>query len=290
MEDKEKSKIQIEYISTSGVYKTPFTLIILAQLFFGGIVIILVNLWFWDHLYFLLTGKQFFPLTSQGDWYDWILLPLNIFGNIFLFAFSIILFSSVIYKILNKLHPPREGVFEKGSKDWKYMTRRYWTSYFPIWLSRALPLPWADIICYKFFGTHIGKSVVAYEGYIDPEFVEIGDNTMTSLHICIFSHLIYHDKVIIKRVKIGQNCIVGPQTIISPGTIMKEEAILGANSYTWIDQVLEGNLIHVGTPVSMNFPIQTLEQSKEKVERLKKVKLLDDIDSSSKIKNGGAKK
>jgi len=61
---------------------------------------------------------------------------------------------------------------------------------------------------------------------------------------------------------------VGPQTIVSPGTIMQDGAVLGANSYTWIGQELEGDLIHVGIPVSMNFPIQTLEESVEKAETI----------------------
>jgi hypothetical protein len=266
--EKEKESFNVDYISTSGVYKTPFTLIILLQFYFGIFIIILANLWYWNYLYFFLTGDLIFPMdVVEDEWIKWILiilLPLNIYGNVFLFAFSIILFSAGIFKLLNKFHPPREGVFEKGSKDWKYMHRRFWTAYFPIWLARALPLPWSDIFVYRFFGVRIGKNVVAYEGYIDPEFVEIGDFTMTSVNIGIFSHLIYHDKVIIKRVKIGNACIVGPQTITSPGTIMHDGAVLGANSYTSIGQELESDLIHVGTPVSMSFPIQTLEESVEK--------------------------
>ncbi len=111
--------------------------------------------------------------------------------------------------------------------------------------------------------------MVAYEGYIDPEFIEIGDYTMTSLNICIFSHLIYQDKILIKKVKIGKTCIVGPQTIISPGTILQDGAILGVNSYTWVNQVLEGDLIHVGIPVSMTFPIQSIEESQQKAEKIK---------------------
>ena len=137
-----------------------------------------------------------------------------------------------------------------------------------IFLARAIPIPWSDIFVYRLYGVSIGKNVVAYEGYIDPEFIDIGDYTMTSLNICIFSHLIYQDRIIIKRVKIGKACVVGPQTIVSPGTIMQDGAVLGANSYTWIGQELESDLIHVGTPVSMNFPIQSLEESQEKVERI----------------------
>ena len=281
------SQFKIECISTSGVYKTSFTLIILLQLFFGWLIVISVNVWFYNDLYFLLTGKRFLPFVLVGEWWEWLLLPMNIYGNILLFAFSIILFSTVISKILNKINPPREGVFPRGSKEWKYTHRRFWTAYLPIWLARALPLPWSDIFVYRFLGVHIGKNVVAYEGYIDPEFVEIGDFTMTSLHICIFSHLIYQDRIVIKKVKIGNSCIVGPQTIISPGTVLQDGAILGANSYTWVDQNLDGNLIHVGTPVNMTFPIQTVEESQQKAERIKEDKVELSRNNERGENNGG---
>ncbi|TFG05333.1 MAG: hypothetical protein EU539_09440 [Promethearchaeota archaeon] len=275
MENKEDSLKKIEFISTSGVYKTPFTLIILFQFYFGMVILILANLWYWNHLYYFISGNLLFPMVITDDellfWVLIILLPLNLYGNIFLFTFSVIFISSIILRVLNKACPPEEGIFEKGTKEWKYMHRRFWASYFPMWLARVSPLPWIDIACYRMFGVRIGKNVVAYEGYIDPvaKFVEIGDYTMTSLNICIFSHLIYHDKVVIKKVKIGKACVVGPQTIISPGTIMEDRAVLGANSYTWVDQNLEGDLIHVGIPVSMSFPIQTLEESVQKVEKIK---------------------
>jgi hypothetical protein len=265
---------QFEYISTSGVYKTPFTLIMVIQFLVGSFIIIFANLWYWNSLYFYIFGEPIFPLAILNNelskWIMILLIPLNIYGNIFLFAFSIIVFSSLIYRFLNYLSPPREGVFKKDSKEWKYMHRRFWTAYFPIWLARALPIPWADIFAYRFFGTKVGKNVVLYEGYVDPLFVEIGNFTMTSLNICIFSHLIYHDRVLIKRVRIGNACVVGPHTVTSPGTIIHDGAILGANSYTWVDQELESDLIHVGTPVSMKLPIQTLEESQKKVEKIGK--------------------
>jgi len=268
MNSLDNSEINAEYISTSGVYKTPFSLIILLQLFIGSMVSVFVNIWFYNDLYYLLTGKRFLSFVLIGQWWEWFLLPLNLYGNLFLFSFSIIFFSGGINRVLNRLCPPKEGIFNRGSKEWKYTHRRFWNAYFPIWLARAIPIPWSDIFVYRLYGVSIGKNVVAYEGYIDPEFIEIGDYTMTSLNICIFSHLIYQDRIIIKRVKIGKACVVGPQTIVSPGTIMQDGAVLGANSYTWIGQELGSDLIHVGTPVSMNFPVQSLEESQEKVERI----------------------
>jgi hypothetical protein len=41
------------------------------------------------------------------------------------------------------------------------------------------------------------------------------------------------------------------------------------NSYTWIDQELESDLIHVGTPVSITLQIQSVEESQKKAERIK---------------------
>ena len=275
MEGEEGSKFELEVISTSGVYKTPFSLIILIQVFIGGFVLFIVNLWFINSLYYLLTGIELYSVGLKAEWYYWLLLPLNIYGNIFLFVFTVILFSGGIFRILNKISPPREGIFERGSKEWKYMHRRFWTAYFPVWLARALPLPWLDIIAYRSFGTRVGRSVVLYEGYVDPLFVEIGDFTMTSLNICIFSHLIYHDKLLIKRVKIGKACVVGPHTIIAPGTIMEDFAVLGVNSYTKINQKLEGNLIHVGTPVSITLPIQSVEESQHKAVKVKESTIFD---------------
>lgn len=274
-----------KFISTSGVYKTPFTLIMLIQFFVGAFIIIFVNLWYWNSLYFYIFDDIIFPLPVLNDivskWIIILLIPLNIYGNIFLFVFSIILFSSLIYKLLNYLSAPKEGIFERGSKEWKYMHRRFWTAYFPIWLARALPIPWADIFAYRFFGTKVGKNVVLYEGYVDPLFVEIGNFTMTSLNICIFSHLIYHDKVLIKKVRIGSACVVGPHTVTSPGTVMHDGAILGANSYTYVDQELESDLIHVGTPAMMKLPIQSVEESQMKIEKVKKGE--DDVDEVTKM-------
>jgi len=285
MQNTDIPQFKVDYISTSGVYKTPFTFILIIQLYFGCLVLLALNLWYYNDLYFLLTHESFLSNVLVGQFWEWILLPMNIYGNILLFAFSIILFSAGVFKILNKLCPPKEGVFLRGSKEWKYTHRRFWTIYFPIWLARALPLPWIDIIVYRLFGVRIGKNVVAYEGYIDPQFVEIGHFTMTSLHICIFSHLIYQDKIIIKKVKIGKTCIVGPQTIISPGTILEDGAILGANSYTWVDQHLKGDLIHVGTPVSMTFPIQSIEESQQKADRVKGTSIENDVKNIKEGKN-----
>ena len=93
-----------QFISTSGVYKTPFTLIILLQLYVGLLITIFANLWYWNNLYYYFTDQIIFPFPVNDSLMERIfiicLIPLNIYGCIFLFVFSIILFSVVIFKIL----------------------------------------------------------------------------------------------------------------------------------------------------------------------------------------------
>ena len=43
-----------------------------------------------------------------------------------------------------------------------------------------------------------------------------------------------------------------------------------------INQRLKGNLIHVGTPVSITLPIQSVEQSQQKAEKVKETTISDD--------------
>jgi acetyltransferase-like isoleucine patch superfamily enzyme len=249
-------------ISTSGVFKDKASLFLLFEFISGIFIIILTSLWLIDYL-------------INGFWFLWFLVPLSIYGSLFLYTFSITFIAFLLLRLINRIHPPKEGIFERNSKDWKYWRYRYWITYLPLWLVRALPLPWMDISVYRMFGVKLGRAVCIYDSWVDPEFVTIGDHTMTSLNTMIHSHLIYNDKLYIKHVIIGKNCIVGPQTVISPGTIIKEGAILGANSVTKIDQVLESGLIHIGIPAVKSFPISSIEEAEEKLIKLGKNKFIE---------------
>ncbi len=267
MEQSEGKKAQI--VSTSGVLKDKASIFVFIEFFFAALILIFLNLWFIQYL-------------ISGVWYIWLVVPLSIYGCLYLFTFSVAFISFFLIKIVNRIFPPREGEFERNSKDWKFWRYRYWITLLPLWCVRALPLPWMDIAIYRLFGVKLGRNVCIYDGWVDSEFISIGDHTMTSLNTMIHSHLIYNDKLIIRKVEIGKNCIIGPQTVISPGTIIEEEAILGANSVTLVGQVLEGGKIHIGIPVSKSFPISSIEESEEKLLRLGKEKYVKKKGDTSK--------
>lgn len=231
-------------ITTSNIFTDKNSLIILFQFSFGIFLLFAVNWWYFD---FIIT---------KHAWYFLLLLPFSLYGDLWLFTFGIASLSAAIIRILRLIHLPQEGIFELDSKEFKYYKMRYWSAYFSIWLVRAIPLPWVDFIVAKMLGSKIGRNVCLYDSWIDIELVDIGDHVMTSLNTSIMSHAVYQDKFIQLRTILEKNSISGAQSVIAPGTVLEEGAILGANCSTYIGQRLKGNVIHLGAPANKIIPIK----------------------------------
>jgi acetyltransferase-like isoleucine patch superfamily enzyme len=216
---------------------------------------ILTNYWYFDY-----TIKNW---NTFGIFFL-ILLPLTIYGYIWEFVFSVASFSALIILILKKIHPIQEGVFPIDGDEFKYYKYRFWVSYFAIWLSRAVPLPWLDFIIMIMLGSKMGKKVCLYDSWMDTELIEIEDNVMTSLNTIIMSHAIYSDKFIQLRTVLKKNSITGGLSLVAPGTILEEGAILGASCSTYIGQHLEANMYHIGNPATKTIPITNVSDSASK--------------------------
>jgi len=235
-------------ITTSNIPIDKNSFVMFICFFWGTIIIILTNYWYFNLLF------------TQHNIFLYLFLPLNLYGNIWLFVFSSAVFSTFFIRILKKIHPIKEGIFDlntkEGKKEFNYYKLRFWFSYYAIWLGRAMPLPWVDYVIMKMLSSKIGKNVCLYDSWMDTELIEIGDFVMTSLNTVLVSHIIYNNYFIQLRIIIEKNAITGGQSIIAPGTYIEEGAILGASSSTYIGQRLKGNLIHVGNPALKSFPIK----------------------------------
>ncbi len=148
------------------------------------------------------------------------------------------------------IHHPIEGIFPRNpkNKDFKYWSLRAVIKKLPLYISHTSPVPWADTFIFKLFGNSVDIKTPLYDGWIDTEFLEIGRGTLIGQGAVIMTSMITTDNLIIKRVKIGKDCLIGAQSVISPGTIIRNRAILGALSNTTVDQELEENWIYFGTP------------------------------------------
>ncbi|MGV9171380.1 MAG: DapH/DapD/GlmU-related protein [Promethearchaeia archaeon] len=168
--------------------------------------------------------------------------------------FSLILVSLIAAKILllivNFIHKPREGVFlrDVSDKDYRYWCIRNIIKKWPIWLSHKFPFPFMDNLCFKLFGVKTKFSNSLFEGWVDCEFIEFGDNVVVGQASLVQSSIIMGNLFIIKETVIEDNVQIGAHTVVMPGTYIGENSILAANSLTTVGQELEEDWIYLGVP------------------------------------------
>lgn len=190
---------------------------------------------------------QFFPTLNLVFY---ILFPFIFFSGLLLLLFSSIIVAKIFLFITNIFHKPKEGVFKRNryDKDYCYWSLRAVIKKWPIWLARQLYLPIFEILIFKIFGVKTSFSNSLYEGWVDCEFVKFGKNVKIGQGSFIASNIIIKDKLIVKKVCIRDNVIIGAHAIVLPGTIIESNTILDALSMTKINQILETNTIYRGTP------------------------------------------
>lgn len=163
--------------------------------------------------------------------------------------FSIIFSTAFFINTLNLKY--EEGVYGKSLEDrtaFKYAL--YFALYYPAYrLINIFVLPPLKSFYLSLIGCKIGKNVfLAGEEWIaDPCVLEIGDNTMIGGRALITGHLA-EDKLIIKKVKIGKNCLIGGESFIMPGVIIEDNVVVGAKSLVTKNKKLEKGKVYVGIP------------------------------------------
>ncbi|MHA1727268.1 MAG: acyltransferase [Promethearchaeota archaeon] len=219
---------------------------------------VLFFIWFtWPGYY---NNRLFFFLT----------LPFYLMCWYLLLVADTILISKFFLMIVNLIHKPREGYFPRDDKnrDYRFWSLRATIKKFALWVTHNCPLPWLDIIAFKIFGVKVGKATL-FDAFVDVEFIEIGNNAIIGQGSVIMSTMITKDWLIIKKVIIGNDTVIGAHSVVSPGTIFGNNTVLGAMSATTVGQVLESDWVYMGVPCRKykTNVYQSLEESAEELAR-----------------------
>jgi len=113
------------------------------------------------------------------------------------------------------------------------------TFFIPPLYAKYLSLIGADIGKHVFFG---GRNNIS-----DPCAVQIGSNTLIGGGASIFSHL-GEERLIIKKVKIGNRCLIGAESLIMPGVVIEDNVVVGGKSLVTKNQVLKKGKMYGGVP------------------------------------------
>ncbi|MFX1326627.1 MAG: hypothetical protein ACFE91_00595 [Promethearchaeota archaeon] len=201
----------------------------------------------------MLDTIIFYSFTSIVQ--NWILmaffLPAMVIIMWFIFIVGCFIFSKLLLILINLIHEPKEGIFkaEIGDTDFEFWCLRTELKKIVIWLIRNWPLPWMDILAFKWFGIKMSLSSSLYDAWCDSEFVTFGRRVLVGQGATIMSSMVVGKYLIIKDVICGDYSLIGGHTTIAPGTVIGNDTFVSAISNTIYNQILEPGWIYLGIPV-----------------------------------------
>lgn len=179
----------------------------------------------------------FWKLTANKPTLFIIILPIQIFIGYIILVISSIFTSKTILTFINKIFKPKEGVFSRnsGDKNYYFWSLRAVIKKWPVWVSKFIPIPFINKLNLRWF-------------HNDSEFIEIGKNVHIGRGCSIKASMIFGNYLIIKRIKIEDNVVIGSNSFIAPGTCIYKRVILGSMSVTKFNQKFKPQTVYAGFP------------------------------------------
>jgi len=207
----------------------------------------------------LNTTFSFRGLLSSWGWdmsglFFSILIPI-----ILLLIYLItVIWAATVTKIyigaLNLRHKPIEGVFyrSKKDKDYVYWNRRNLSRIFLNWLLFSVPFTFLKkTFAYRFFGIPIGKNTDMNHCWVSQEFIEIGDNVKIGQAAGVYSFQFEGDKLLVAKIIVKDDVLIGPQAVVYPGSIINEGVTLDGGCFSDPFTEYEAYGVYHGIPAKL---------------------------------------
>ncbi|MHA1192970.1 MAG: hypothetical protein ACTSP9_11830 [Promethearchaeota archaeon] len=217
--------------------------------------------------------------AGTADWFIKLLfLPLFVISLMFLFIFTSFFFTKLLLILINLMCIPKEGIFRIDTKDpnFEFWKLRIEIKKIVLWLLRNWPLPWLDVIAFRWFGVKMDFSSHLNDAWVDCEFIEFGNNITVGQGAVLMSSMVVGNYLIIKKITLDDFSLIGGQSTIAPGTHFGKDTVLGAVSVTTLNQRLEDGWIYGGIPARKLKPNKYAEDRKATIHKI-------DVDEGEKV-------
>ena len=209
---------------------------------------------------FIVFSIGFFP-TIIGSYFLLLIIPFNQLWHFLLIPFLFyvglvitvffsVLFSGLIIHIFNIKYEP--GIYDYTFKN--KMAFRWiliCALYTPIRkILEIIQLGQTKNRYYRLLGMKIGKNTLVGGTIMDPCLTEFGDNCTMGLYAVIYGHIHDYEKgiILLDKIKIGNNCVIGAGAFIMPGAVIEDNVKLAAGAVVTKGQVLKKGKIYAGIP------------------------------------------
>lgn len=260
--DTDKVDYTIDFVTTSAISKIGYKFLglYLPILWFSGYMAIAV---FFDVSWLIadLTGTWIITM---------FLIPVWLFVLYFIFVFGIAMFTKAFILIINMIHKPKEGVFkaEEGDRDYEFWRLRVELKKLVFWFMNNGPITWVVMWGFRWMNIKVDFSSHMQDAWADGGFIEFGRNVTVGQGAVVMSSMVVGKYLIIKKVILSDYTVVGGLSLISPGTKLGKESIIGAFSGTIPNQFLEPGWIYLGPHFARKYkPNKYAEQRRDIIYR-----------------------
>ncbi|MBD3255094.1 MAG: hypothetical protein GF383_08365 [Candidatus Lokiarchaeota archaeon] len=178
-----------------------------------------------------------------------LLSPIVVIGFVLLNLSLVLIVVKLIYCIIKKLNPPREGIFnwKENTKEYRFYFIRSFLMRYIKWKIQRSPFPFLIKPVFNFLGNcHFGKYTVIEDMYVAKEFFKVGNNVYLG-KIMTANHL-WDKELTVKGLNIEDNSVILDGCCVSPGTHIGKNVTLLPLSITSKCDTLNENLDYLDAP------------------------------------------
>lgn len=189
----------------------------------------------------------FLSFSLSIQWFPFKIL-MTLFSLFFFVPVSLLLISSFFYRAWPFAY--EEGVFRASLKDERFLSWMLRGFIYSLCFEslRVTPLfPWLP----KLFGAKCGKGVFVAGKITEPPLTEIGEGSIIGGEAKLLNHVYEGRKIILRKIRVGKNCLIGDSAIILPGVEMGDNVIIGAGSLIPKNKKIPPNTVWGGNPAKL---------------------------------------
>lgn len=177
-----------------------------------------------------------------------LFLSFGIATAYILYGIFLIMNTGTVCTIFNlKLKEGEHHITSLGAAKWAFANALH-QIVSATFMDFILLTPLANIF-YRLMGARIGKNVQINSKFCaDLSLLEVGDGAVIGGHATVICHSFERNRLILKKVKIGNKAIIGLNSVILPGCEIGDGALIAAGAVIGKNTKVEPHSVYCGVP------------------------------------------
>jgi acetyltransferase-like isoleucine patch superfamily enzyme len=187
--------------------------------------------------------------TALFLWQRILVMCFAVVAAYFLYGFTLMAIVGILRIALRlKLREGAYPIVSVGAAKWA-LASALKSPVAITFMNFILMTPFAAIF-YRLMGAKIGRNVhINSKSCADPSLLEIGENSVIGGHATVIGHAFEQGKLILKKVKIGKDVVVGLNAVLLPGVEAGDGATIAAGAVVPKNTKIAAGSTYMGIPI-----------------------------------------